>query len=46
MKIKILLLVSIVILTGCASDPLMTGEAHDWVGHTKADLIAGLGEPA
>ena len=43
---KFVPVLAVAILVGCASDPLMTGEAHDWVGHTKADLIAGLGEPA
>jgi hypothetical protein len=33
------------ILCGCASDPLMTGEAHDWVGHKMDDLIAAVGPP-
>src|ERR1700683_4724045 len=33
------------ILAGCASDPLMTEEAHDWVGHKMDDLIAAVGPP-
>ncbi len=45
MKINILVLTSSVILVGCASDPLMTGEAHDWVGHKESDLIAAIGPP-
>jgi hypothetical protein len=32
-------------LVGCATNPLMTGEPDDWVGHTTTELRAGLGEP-
>jgi uncharacterized protein YcfL len=42
---KFLLVLAAAILAGCASDPMMTGEAHDWIGHKKADLIAALGPP-
>jgi hypothetical protein len=35
----------ILLLAGCASDPLMTGEPKDWVGHTADELRAALGDP-
>lgn len=45
MKRKILIVFSALALVGCASDPLMTGEPHDWVGHRATDLKAAMGEP-
>jgi hypothetical protein len=42
---KILIILSALALVGCASDPLMTGEPHDWVGHLASDLKAAMGEP-
>ena len=45
MKRRILIVFSALALVGCASDPLMTGEPHDWVGHLASDLKAAMGEP-
>jgi hypothetical protein len=45
MKRRILIIFSALALVGCASDPLMTGEPHDWVGHLASDLKAAMGEP-
>jgi len=42
---KTVLAVAVALLGGCASDPLMTGEAHDWVGHSMTDLVAAMGPP-
>jgi hypothetical protein len=30
---------------GCATDPLMSGKAEDWVGHLGTDLKTSWGEP-
>ena len=42
---KLSIMLFALILVGCASDPLMTGEPHDWVGHLASDLRAAMGEP-
>jgi hypothetical protein len=42
---KSMLVWAAAIMVGCASDPMMTGEAHDWVGHKMTDLVAALGQP-
>ena len=47
MKTTILILVSTIILCGCATvkNPLMTGNPKDWRGHPTADLVTAWGQP-
>jgi len=33
------------LLSGCASDPVMSGKAQDWVGHDASELRQAWGEP-
>lgn len=39
------LVLSILIFSGCASDPLVTGKPQDWVGKPAVDLKKFMGEP-
>ena len=35
----------VILLVGCAGDPLMSGKPQDWIGHPASDLRSAWGEP-
>jgi len=47
MKTTIPILLSVLILCGCASEknPLMTGNPKDWRRHPTSDLVTACGQP-
>lgn len=47
MKARIILLCLFgSILTGCSSNPVLTGKPQHWTGHTTEEMKAGLGPPS
>ena len=42
---RIALLLALLALFGCASDPLVTGKPQDWKGRAAADLRTAMGTP-
>ena len=46
MRPTLIISLIVLILTGCASDPLMSGKPQDWVGHQATELRGAMGEPA
>jgi hypothetical protein len=45
MKTCFIVIVGILLLGGCVSDPMLTGKPQDWKGKAASDLRAGWGEP-